>query len=50
MRASASAAPESQPPTNTPRQILRASTYAPAVRAPTQSSDDPIARFANGNF
>ncbi|WP_322033042.1 C40 family peptidase [Paraburkholderia sp. J76] len=28
-------------------QIVRASTAAPASAAPTQSSDDPIARFAN---
>ncbi|MEX3926621.1 C40 family peptidase [Paraburkholderia sp. BR10936] len=29
-------------------QIMRASTAGPASPAPTQSSDDPIARFANG--
>ncbi|MEX3942287.1 C40 family peptidase [Paraburkholderia sp. BR10937] len=29
-------------------QIMRASTAGSAVPAPTQSSDDPIARFANG--
>jgi hypothetical protein len=31
-------------------QIMRASTGSRAVPAPTQSSDDPIAHFANGNF
>jgi hypothetical protein len=31
-------------------QIMRASTNSRAVPAPTQSSDDPIAHFANGNF
>jgi hypothetical protein len=31
-------------------QIMRASTQSRAIPAPTQSSDDPIAHFANGNF
>jgi hypothetical protein len=31
-------------------QIMRASTSSRAIPAPTQSSDDPIAHFANGNF
>ncbi|MFP6558788.1 C40 family peptidase [Paraburkholderia sp. B3] len=35
-------------PAGEPVQILRASTAGTPQRAPTQSSDDPIARFANG--
>ncbi|MGF6967421.1 hypothetical protein OKW43_004449 [Paraburkholderia sp. WC7.3g] len=31
-------------------QLMRASTASHGAPAPTQSSDDPIARFANGNF
>ncbi|WP_233849851.1 C40 family peptidase [Paraburkholderia sp. HD33-4] len=31
-------------------QLMRASAASHGVPAPTQSSDDPIARFANGNF
>jgi len=31
-------------------QIMRASTGARSMPAPTQTNDDPIARFANGNF
>ncbi|WP_213295220.1 C40 family peptidase [Paraburkholderia sacchari] len=31
-------------------QIMRASTTGGSVPAPTQSSDDPIARFATGSF
>ncbi|PRY03535.1 C40 family peptidase [Paraburkholderia sp. BL25I1N1] len=31
-------------------QIMRASTGARGMPAPTQTNDDPIARFANGNF
>jgi hypothetical protein len=31
-------------------QIMRASTGAHGMPAPTQTNDDPIARFANGNF
>jgi hypothetical protein len=31
-------------------QIMRASTASRPLPAPTQSSDDPIAHFANGNF
>jgi hypothetical protein len=37
-------------PAAAPVQIMRASTAGTAQRAPTQSSDDPIARFANGAF
>jgi hypothetical protein len=33
-----------------PVQIMRASTAGGGTPAPTQSSDDPIARFANGSF
>ncbi|WP_028224734.1 C40 family peptidase [Paraburkholderia ferrariae] len=33
-----------------PVQIMRASTAGTSQRAPTQSNDDPIARFANGTF
>ncbi|HEV3432353.1 MAG TPA: NlpC/P60 family protein [Paraburkholderia sp.] len=33
-----------------PVQIMRASTAGSSQSAPTQSSDDPIARFANGSF
>jgi hypothetical protein len=31
-------------------QIMRASTGSRPMPAPTQTNDDPIARFANGNF
>ncbi|WP_168793677.1 NlpC/P60 family protein [Paraburkholderia aromaticivorans] len=31
-------------------QIMRASTGSRGMPAPTQTNDDPIARFANGNF
>jgi hypothetical protein len=31
-------------------QIMRASTASRAIPAPSQTNDDPIARFANGNF
>ena len=31
-------------------QIMRASTASRGVPAPSQTNDDPIARFANGNF
>lgn len=31
-------------------QIMRASTASHGVPAPTQSSDDPIAHFANGSY
>ncbi|WP_027798847.1 NlpC/P60 family protein [Paraburkholderia dilworthii] len=31
-------------------QIMRASTASHGVPAPSQTNDDPIARFANGNF
>lgn len=45
------AAPSPSPaPTAAPVQIMRASTAGTSQRAPTQSSDDPIARFANGAF
>ncbi|WP_322046915.1 C40 family peptidase [Paraburkholderia sp. J67] len=36
--------------TTQPVQIMRASTAGSSAPAPTQSSDDPIARFANGAF
>jgi hypothetical protein len=31
-------------------QIMRASTSSRGLPPPTQTNDDPIARFANGNF
>jgi hypothetical protein len=37
-------------PVAEPVQIMRASTAGTSQRAPTQSSDDPIARFANGSY
>ncbi|CAG9196269.1 Hydrolase Nlp/P60 [Paraburkholderia tropica] len=37
-------------PAQAPVQIMRASTAGAASPAPTQSSDDPIARFANGAY
>jgi hypothetical protein len=37
-------------PAAEPVQIMRASTAGTSQRAPTQSSDDPIARFANGSY
>ena len=33
-----------------PVQVLRASTSPREMPAPTQSNDDPIARFANSGF
>jgi hypothetical protein len=36
--------------TNGGVQIMRASTASRSIPAPTQTNDDPIARFANGNF
>lgn len=41
---------EPAPSPSAPAQIMRASTAGGGVPAPTQSSDDPIARFANGSF
>ena len=41
---------EQQAGSNGGVQIMRASTNSRAMPAPTQSSDDPIAHFANGNF
>jgi len=38
------------PPSSGPVEIWRASTAARGTPAPTQSSDDPIARFANGGY
>lgn len=39
------------PPSGSPPvQIMRASTASGSAPAPTQSSDDPIARFANGSY
>ena len=39
-----------QADTNGGVQIMRASTASRGMPAPTQTTDDPIARFANGNF
>jgi hypothetical protein len=39
-----------QPETNDGVKIMRASTSSHGMPAPTQTNDDPIARFANGNF
>ena len=39
-----------QPETNADVQIMRASSASRGMPAPTQTNDDPIARFANGNF
>ncbi|CAB3782690.1 hypothetical protein LMG28614_01538 [Paraburkholderia ultramafica] len=39
-----------QAETNGGVQIMRASTSSRGMPAPTQTNDDPIARFANGNF
>ncbi|MFM0336484.1 C40 family peptidase [Paraburkholderia fungorum] len=39
-----------QADTNGSVQIMRASTASHTIPAPTQTIDDPIARFANGNF
>ncbi|CAB3779589.1 hypothetical protein LMG28688_00880 [Paraburkholderia caffeinitolerans] len=41
---------EPAPPSGAPAQIMRASTAGGSAPAPTQSSDDPIARFATGSF
>jgi len=38
------------PSSGAPVQVMRASTAGGSRPAPTQSSDDPIARFANGSF
>lgn len=49
--AQAGSAPiEPTPSSGAPVQIMRASTAGASAPAPTQSSDDPIARFANGSF
>jgi hypothetical protein len=48
--ASVAARQEQQVDSNGGVQIMRASTHSRAIPAPTQSSDDPIAHFANGNF
>ncbi|WP_176079292.1 C40 family peptidase [Paraburkholderia tropica] len=45
-----STAIQSTQPAQAPVQIMRASTAGAASPAPTQSSDDPIARFANGSY
>ena len=42
------AAPDSPPPGQA--RLLRASSAARSVPAPTQTSDDPIARFAGGSY
>ncbi|MCG5073847.1 C40 family peptidase [Paraburkholderia tagetis] len=39
-----------EPATPAPVQITRASAAGGSAPAPTQSSDDPIARFANGSY
>jgi hypothetical protein len=39
-----------QPETNGGVQIMRASTSSRSMPAPTQTNDDPISHFANGNF
>ncbi|CAH2894207.1 MAG: Cell wall-associated hydrolases (invasion-associated proteins) [uncultured Paraburkholderia sp.] len=41
---------ERTPGDNGSVQIMRASTASRGVAAPSQTNDDPIARFANGNF
>jgi NlpC/P60 family len=41
---------EQQAGSNGGVQIMRASTVSHGVPAPTQSSDDPIAHFANGSY
>ncbi|WP_087750967.1 C40 family peptidase [Paraburkholderia caledonica] len=43
-------AAERTPGDNGSVQIMRASTASRGVAAPSQTNDDPIARFANGNF
>jgi hypothetical protein len=43
-------APDLAPPADDPPQVLRASTAARGMPATTQTSDDPIARFANGGY
>ncbi|MBN3811388.1 peptidoglycan endopeptidase, partial [Paraburkholderia sp. Ac-20347] len=45
-----STAIQSTQPAQAPVQIMRASTASGASPAPTQSNDDPIARFANGSY
>ncbi|WP_321865472.1 C40 family peptidase [Paraburkholderia tropica] len=45
-----STAIQSTQPAQAPVQIMRASTAGAASPAPPQSSDDPIARFANGSY
>jgi hypothetical protein len=39
--------PDTATPSSAPTHVLRASTSARGTPAPTQSADDPIARFAN---
>jgi hypothetical protein len=43
-------AAERAPADNGSVQIMRASTASRSLAAPSQTNDDPIARFANGNF
>jgi hypothetical protein len=43
-------AAERAPGDNGGVQIMRASTASRGLAAPSQTNDDPIARFANGNF
>ena len=47
--AQAGAVSVARAPAEPPMQILRASTAAPAQRTPTQTNDDPIARFADSS-
>ena len=42
--------PDIEPSSTGPMQVWRASTSGRSAPAPTQSADDPIARFANGAF
>jgi hypothetical protein len=49
-RAGSVAVQPAMQPAAEPVQIMRASTAGTSQRAPTQSSDDPIARFANGSY
>ncbi|KAA1005588.1 peptidoglycan endopeptidase [Paraburkholderia panacisoli] len=48
--ASVAARQAQQADTNGGVQIMRASTTSRGMPAPTQTNDDPIARFANGNY
>lgn len=43
-------AQQANPTHDSGAQLMRASTASRALPAPSQTNDDPIARFANGNF